>query len=128
MPKVVKCNKCGLCFPEDYFTEWGRKYGRGLGTDPVCEGLSSMYHRPMFPKGRVPESKAQLMHPLEVCRGSLTSVEVSATELKENTPILAATDKGMRKRAEIMRKIQIGKSASLKAAIERFDEEENEAA
>jgi len=120
MPKVIRCNKCGLCYPEDYIQEFGRKYGRGLGKTAVCEGLSSNYHRPIMPRGQLATSVEQLMHPLSICRGTVGMATVTAEELKENTPILAVGDKGMKLRAPIMREIQAEKSASLRAAIAGF--------
>ena len=44
---VYKCNKCGAVYPSDYFEQYGRKYGKGIGRPPVCEALSSKYHRPL---------------------------------------------------------------------------------
>lgn len=120
MPKVIRCNKCGLCYPLDYIARWGREYGRGLGPVPMCEGLSSNYSRPFMPRGQVATSEEQLMHPLEVCRGSVNIAEVTEKELKDNTPILAATDKGMKKRAPIMRAIQLENSQALQAAVANF--------
>jgi hypothetical protein len=60
------------------------------------------------------------MHPLEVCKGSVSMATVTEAELKDNTPILAIDDKGMKRRAPIMRVIQEEKSAALRAAIAGF--------
>ena len=116
--RVMRCNKCGLCFPADYAEKWGRVYGVGLGSQPICEGLSSNYQAPCFPRGEIPQSNAQIMHPLENCRGQLSVVDVTEKEYEDNKAILAVEDKNMNRRVEVMRRIQIKKSLVMKSAIE----------
>lgn len=118
--RVVRCDRCGLCYPSDYFEQWGRKYGRGLGKNPVCEGLASNYSRPVLPQGFIPQSPDQIMHPLHVCKGTMTSCDVSSDEAAANAPVIATTDKSMRVRAEIMRNHQREKSPALDAMVKFF--------
>jgi len=114
--RVVRCNSCGLIYPENVFQEWGKKYGRGIGKVPKCEGLQSRYQRgPTMTKpdgSRVPADK--IMHPLHVCRGSLNVVDVPEAEAAENVCIAYSDDKGMEKRAAILRSKQAERSAVIK--------------
>ena len=123
--RVARCDRCGLCYPDDYFTQWGRKYGRGLGIKPVCEGLASKYNRPSTPQGMnipgIPRLSADaVMHPLGRCRGSMTLVDVSEAEELENRPILAVGDKGMAQRVPVLKARQRVKSATVRAEMTRF--------
>jgi len=119
--RVARCDRCGLCYPEDYFTMWGRTYGRGLGIKPVCEGIASKYHRPATaPVGFPRQSASEVMHPVGRCRGSMTLVDVPVEEELDNRPILAIHDRGMKQRIPIVRARQLEHSASVKAEMARF--------
>jgi len=105
---VYRCNKCGAVYPDDYYENYGRRYGKGLGRPPVCEALSSKYDRPLKTNLNFPE---KTMYPLCYCRGTMS---LSTIDEKDYTPlVLADDDKGFNIRAPIMQIIQAGKSGAL---------------
>jgi hypothetical protein len=108
MVRAVRCNSCGLVYPEDYFQEWGRKYGIGLGPAPVCEGLQSDYGTKPKPPNQDFDTVDQVMHPVHVCKGTLSVVDIPSTEAKDNRAILAIGDRSMSKRIAIIREKQAG--------------------
>jgi len=110
--RVIRCSKCGLCYPSDYFEKWGRSYGIGLGPKPVCEGLDNNFALPI-PKDVTREE--QIMHPVGVCAGDVELVDVTDTELNANKPILAINDPKYVLRAPLMRGIQLKKSPAMAA-------------
>lgn len=57
-----RCSHSGLLFPADYIKEWGRKYGIGLGPDPVSECLDSQYYVSP-PDPRTCQTLEDYMHP-----------------------------------------------------------------
>jgi hypothetical protein len=118
--RVARCDRCGLCFPVDYYEQWGRKYGIGLGPVPKCEGLASNYAQKPLPDGFIPRSVEDVMHPLHTCGGSVTLTDVSEQEALDNVPILAIDDPGMRKRAQVMREHQAKKSKLMAAVKAQF--------
>jgi hypothetical protein len=103
----IVCNKCGTIFPEDYMKNWGRKYGIGLGPEPVCEALDSKYEMDIAANKQDPLSA---MFPVGVCKGSLTIQQLPA---ETETAVLAVDDPYMQKRAKIMRDIQRGNNHAL---------------
>ena len=108
MIDVYKCNKCGAVYPDDYYEEYGRKYGKGLGRPPVCEALSSKYDRPLKSNINAPE---KTMFPICNCRGTMS---LSTIDDKDYTPlVLADEDKGYHIRGPSMQMIQAAKSAEL---------------
>lgn len=113
--KAAVCNFCGAIYKPDIFERWGREYGLGLGSTPCCEALRSNYQRPIAIDERAPE---KAMHPVGVCRGSLSIQDVPA-----DTPehILAVNDKSMVKRVQVVQAAQILKSAPLRVHLERVE-------
>jgi len=114
--RVMRCNSCGLIYPEDLASRWGKEYGLGLGKRVCCEGLQSKYDRGCMttkPNGtRIPPE--EIMHPLHVCRGSLSVVDVSQKEYDDNLAIPARTDRNMSKRVVILRAKQEERSGVIK--------------
>lgn len=108
--RVVRCNSCGLVFDEDYYQEWGRKYGIGLGPVPVCEGLQSDYGMKPKPPNQDFDTVEQVMHPVHVCKGTLSVVDITPEERDANKAILAIGDRSMSKRIAIIREKQEKKS------------------
>lgn len=103
----VQCVECGTVYESDYFRDWGRKYGHGLGSRPVCEALSTDYTKsPVWPDG----NPAAAMHPVGVCKGNVIPVQ-----LDEDTEvaITAVEDPHYTKRAVKMQSIQRKKSPEL---------------
>jgi hypothetical protein len=106
--EFVQCTHCGTVFPADYFNEWGKKYGIGLGSSPCCEALSSKYEMvPVWPAGQ----PGAAMHPVGVCKGTVIPVMLDeATE----TAVTAVDDPFYQKRVTIMQAIQVKKSPELR--------------
>jgi hypothetical protein len=115
MKDFVKCCSCGMVFPADYFENWGRKYGKGLGPAPVCEALSTDYQKGF----NAPQSNPELaMYPVGVCKGQV--IPVSLPEETE-TAILADNDPFMTQRGAIMREVQRNKRPELKVHLEKIE-------
>ena len=115
--KAFRCSWSGLLYPADYFKEWGRKYGLGLGPVPVSEALNSRTDLPCcIPEGGSMEAA---MHPIEVTMAQLDLVEVSEEEYNANRAILASEDPRMEKRARILRGKQLEKPDTKLAALMR---------
>lgn len=118
MKEVVVCQSCGLVYPSDYITGWGRKYGIGLGSVPVCEGLRTDYSQPIVYPTQPPQPE-KAMHPVGVCAGSVIRSNVpDETEMA----ILAVEDPYMTKRADKIREHQKTKSSSLKLHFDTIDQ------
>jgi hypothetical protein len=108
---VYKCNKCGSLYPDDYFEEWGRKYGIGLGMVPRCEALNSDYHSGIAVNVKQPEKAS---FPLENCGGTLfltTMTETDSKPISYNIPALG--DEDMSIRAPLMQLKQAEKRPEL---------------
>jgi len=110
--KVCKCNKCGTVYPADYFENWGRDYGIGQGSTPVCEALNSRYDTGLAVDMRHPEKAG---YPLENCGGTMAMTEMDEKEVV--FPVMAVGDEEMEIRAPLMQKIQAGKKAELLAHL-----------
>jgi hypothetical protein len=108
MKKAYVCQSCGSIYPADYADQWGRKYGHGLGSMPVCEALNSRYDLPVGVDLRYPENAS---HPVGVCKGVVILQDVDD---KAEYNILAVDDPYMVKRAPIMQKIQLERSTALR--------------
>lgn len=68
-----RCSHSGLFFPADYLSQWGRKYGVGLGPQPVSECLNSRYD--IFPTAHSNmRSELDVMHPLDVSMAPVVPV------------------------------------------------------
>jgi len=98
---AFKCLRTGVLFPEDYYEEWGRKYGIGLGPKPVSEALVNLYTQ----KKAGVEGKE--MYPVGNCHASVQLVTVTEKEWDENAAVLMLDDPGMSKRGIIMRERQV---------------------
>jgi len=109
--KAVVCQRCGCAYPPDYYEQWGRRYGRGLGPDPVCEALRSKYDRPFTVN---PNAPGRAMFPLQVCKGVMVNQDVPIdTEMM----VLGVNDRMYALRAPIMQKRQRAHSAALDAHL-----------
>lgn len=121
--KAYRCAASGCYYPADYISEWGRKYGHGLGPDPVSETWQSEYSLP--PPAITPDIRDinQIMHPCVVSRAQLDLVDVSEQEYNANRAITQSEDPYGTQRAEIVRKKQLentrGRLRSMQAAWER---------
>lgn len=115
--KFVQCQECGTVFPDDYFTQWGRRYGHGLGRTPRCEALSSNYQaQPVYPTR--PPQPEKMMHPVGICGGVVLPVQ-----LPENTKtaIISTDDVYMVERGKLMQEIQRKKSPALDLELSRIE-------
>lgn len=117
---AFRCARTGLYFPADYVEEWGRKYGIGLGPEPISEALTNRYDIP------IAESRDDdtTMHPVGVCRSQVDLVDIPEEEYTAKQAVLAITDTDMRVRGQIMRGRQLLKSTKLRS---RFPEAAAEA-
>lgn len=104
--KAFRCSRTGVLFPADYIEEWGRKYGIGLGPEPVSEALVNDYYREVV-------GDHSGMHGLSVCKSQVDLVEVSEDEFRANEAILDIDDPKMKVRAELMRSKQLIKSSKM---------------
>lgn len=104
--RAYQCASTGLYYPEDYFEQWGRKYGHGLGPNPVSEAWESMYEQAPSPAPRDLQSADQIGHGIRVCCAPMFPVEISAEEYKSGKAILQAEDPTGRARWNIVRAIQ----------------------
>lgn len=105
---VFRCSRTGLYYPADYAELWGRKYGIGLGPEPVSEALVNLYDR------KPSDRSAVLMHPLAVCRAQMDCINVTEDEYLMHVPVLQIEDKRMALRAPLMRAKQMLKSVTLR--------------
>lgn len=104
--KAFRCARTGMMYPSDYIEEWGRKYGIGLGPEPVSEALVNDYHREIV-------GDSDGMHALSVCRSQIDLVDVEEEEYEEKKAILAIDDVKYLKRAPLMRAKQLVKSQKM---------------
>lgn len=119
MPRVFRCARTGVLFPEDYVEEWGRKYGIGLGPEPISEALTNQYDIPIAES----RDSRKTMHPVGVCRSQVDLVDVSDEEWSEKRAICAIDDPDMVTRGQLMRSKQLVKSRTMM----RYFPEESEA-
>jgi len=68
-----RCSHSGLLYPADYIKEWGRKYGIGLGPDPVSECLDTQYYVAP-PDPRYCGTLEDYMHPFGVTKAQVDFV------------------------------------------------------
>jgi len=101
------CSHSGLHLPGDYVKEWGRKYGIGLGPDPVSEVLDSDYQT--APPEITPSIKRieQIMHPVGPSFAQVDRVMVHPSVFESSAAIMEQDDKDMEGRAVIMRANQL---------------------
>jgi len=105
MVPAFVCSHSGLHLPGDYVKEWGRKYGVGLGRDPVSEILDTNYD--VDPPEITPQIKRieQIMHPVGASFAQVDRVMIHPSEFDK--AIMAEEDKDMEGRAVIMRANQL---------------------
>jgi len=96
-----------LFYPGDYAKNYGRKYGIGLGPDPVSECLDSEYDT--APPAITPEIRRieQIMFPVRNSKAQLDLMLVSPEEYAANRAILAIDDPRMEARATLVRAKQL---------------------
>lgn len=113
--KAFRCSWTGLYYPADYFKEWGRKYGIGMGPEPVSEALNSRTDLPCC----LPDAgdMEHAMHPMEVTRAQLDLVDVTEAEYEAGRAILASEDPRYERRAAILRRKQLEKPTKLAALM-----------
>lgn len=103
---LFRCGHSGLFLPADYLKEWGRKYGIGLGVDPVSEVLDSDYDTaPPAIDPRI-RSLDQIMHPLVTSRAQVDFVMVAPDE-EAQLAVIAEDDPYYERRAAIVRPKQL---------------------
>lgn len=102
---VFRCSHSGLYFPADYLKEWGRKYGKGLGPEPVSECLDTDYNMPVVARAGV-QSHLDCIHPFGVTRAQVDCVFLPEVEPGERL-ILHEDDPSYRERVKIIREKQL---------------------
>ena len=107
--KAFRCARTGVMYPADFVEEWGRKYGIGLGPEPVSEALTNQYHIDIASGN----DTRKTMHPVGVCRAQVDLVDVPEAEFEANKAILAIDDADMTQRGALMREKQLIKSPKL---------------
>jgi len=96
---LYRCQKTGLYFPEDYLDEWGRKYGIGLGRDPVSECLEVQWENKIaIPRNL--QSIKQIMFPLGQNMATVEAVSVEYKEAVNNMAICMKMDPFLVRRAD----------------------------
>jgi len=119
MPRVFRCARTGMLYPADYAEEWGKRYGIGLGSEPISEALTNRYDIPVA-ESRDPKTT---MHPVGNCRSQVDFVDVSEEEWQEKQAVLAIDDERMHIRAGIMRGRQLLKSSKMQSLFRAEAEE-----
>lgn len=105
---AFRCGHSGLLFEGDYLKEWGRKYGIGLGPQPVSEVLDSRYDcAPPRLTANI-RSIDQIMHPLAHTFAQVDMVMVRPEELTgDKAAVTMAADPYMQRRARIVLQKQL---------------------
>lgn len=110
--KAFRCSRTGLFYPSDYVEQWGRKYGRGLGTVPVSEAVVNMYRRkPVYGRDGL------MSHPIANCRAQVDMVEIEEADYLANLAILHIDDPDYQKRGELMHHKGMVKEQSMVSQI-----------
>lgn len=105
---AFRCTHSGLLLPGDYVKEWGRKYGIGLGPQPVSEVLDSDYDTAPPSLTNDVESIEQIMHPVGPSFAQVDFLMVAPSELTtDHLAVLDLEDRKMRKRSNIIMKRQL---------------------
>lgn len=82
--KAYRCGHSGKYLPPDYVKEWGKKYGIGLGKDPVSECVDVSYgENPPRLDARI-RSMEQIQHPTTPTFAQVDLVEVTEEEYAAN--------------------------------------------
>ena len=113
---VFRCAHSGLYFPSDYLRMWGRKYGIGLGRNPVSEILDTNYEAKL-PDINDVKDVADILFPFGVCRSQVDSIVMKVEEARVKKPIIAVMDTDYYERREVIRKKQLKKDKRLQAYL-----------
>jgi len=105
MPLVqaFRCSHSGLYFPGDYVKQWGRKYGIGLGSQPVSEILNTQDHMEI---SRNLDRPNLSMKPMEVTKAQIDYVEIEQADYDANKAVIALDDPDYAIRSQIVRQKQ----------------------
>jgi hypothetical protein len=103
---AYQCSSTGLYYPADYFEQWGRKYGVGLGPVPCSEAWESCYETAPAKGGRDIQSADQLGHGIRVCGAPMFPVNVTEDEYAAGKAVLHSEDPTGKNRWAIVRAIQ----------------------
>lgn len=115
---VFRCSHSGLFFPSDYISQWGRKYGIGLGKEVVSECLDTLYHnKPILPEEARTED--QIMYPFGVSRAQMDAFFVSPQAAADNKPVLDIEDPVYIKRAPILIAKQLAHPGSILKSLRK---------
>jgi len=111
---AFRCSHSGKYFPPDYTKEWGRKYGIGLGPEPVSETLDSDYLSvlPGLEKLKRPE---QLAYAVNSSQAQIDLVEIPLGLFETQSLILAADDPDVERRMDVILPRQLNNSPLLRA-------------
>jgi len=102
--QAYQCLRTGVMYPEDYFENWGTRYGIGLGPVPVSEALTNNYTgKPV----RSASGQGEEMYPVGNCMAQVQLVTVTESVYKDNAAVLAIDDPALNVRGVIMRDRQI---------------------
>jgi hypothetical protein len=125
MVNAYRCAHSGLLYPEEYYKEWGTKYGKGMGREPVSLVLDSFDLRPFVPRTKHPYG--MYMRPVGVCRAQLDFVQVTEEEFKEKAAILPTSlDAKLQVSRLIEKKQQAKLEVTRKAVYDRQKAQEAE--
>lgn len=107
MVVAFQCGHSGMLYPADYLKEWGKKYGIGLGPEPVSECLDSEYDSaPALMTSEI-KSFEQIAHGVVVTKAQLDHVLVSVDAFDSLQLITALADPFGEKRMKIVRVNQL---------------------
>lgn len=119
---AYRCSHSGKYYPADYIKEWGRKYGIGMGPEPVSECLDTDYNMPLAVPDRGGMENA--MHPVGFTHGQVDFVMVEEAEYNANRLITQLEDPYMEKRAQVLRNNQLRNSRSKLAGLLAMQKEQ----
>lgn len=105
-----RCSHSGMLFPPDYVKEWGRKYGIGLGPEPVSECLDSQYYVAP-PDPRTCQTLEDYMHPMGNTKAQIDFVLLPAAS-PHDMLVLAKDDPRYNTRKLILRAKQVANPKS----------------
>jgi len=113
---VFRCSHSGLFYPSDYISNWGKKYGIGLGREIVSECLDTLYQcDPIRPENaRIPD---QIMYPVGVSRAQMDAFFVSPEVASAKKPVLALEDPVYQARTPILIEKQLAHPGSILAQL-----------
>jgi hypothetical protein len=109
---VFRCSHSGLFYPSDYISQWGRKYGIGLGKEVVSECLDTLYENQVI-RPENAQTMDQVMYPVGVSRSQVDCFFVSPVVAEEKKPIIASEDPVYIKRTPILIQKQLEHPGSI---------------